>query len=393
MLKSNNISEVICKDLKLWFIASSPISILVFLAPHIRVLCNRFQVRAIANANGRLFLEDVGLNVSVGSVDLVREIDPVQDVKAVWQVYWQLKLDRPDCVHTITPKAGLVGMLSAWLAGVPIRVHTFTGQVWVTREGLMRHILKFADKSIALLATDVLVDSPSQRDFLIAEGVIKASKSMVLASGSMCGVDTKRFCSNLQVRCKIRAELGVNQEALVCLYLGRLNRDKGVLDLAAAFSIVSISHPTAELWVVGPDEGDIFDQMMWLLKDVENKVKRIGYTNVPEQYMQAADLFCLSSYREGFGSSVIEAAACGVPALTSKIYGLTDAVNEGFTGWMHKVGDVQDLVRVWDAVLSSPQELINRGKAAQLHATQMFSEQVVTEAMLEFYKSRCKGLS
>jgi glycosyltransferase involved in cell wall biosynthesis len=242
------------------------------------------------------------------------------------------------------------------------------------------------------MATDVLVDSPSQRDFLIREGVIKASKSKILASGSICGVNTKRFCSSLQVRNNIRAELDAAEGALVCLYLGRLNRDKGVLDLAAAFSIVAALHPKAELWVVGPDEGDFFPQMMSLMNGVENRVKRIGYTKTPEQYMQAADVFCLPSYREGFGSSVIEAAACGVPALTSRIYGLTDAVKEGYTGWMHKAGDIQDLARVWDTALSSPQELKRRGEAAQQNATQMFSEQVVTDAMLEFYENRCAGL-
>ncbi len=392
MSKEADLNGGVKRELKLWFMAASPMSILVFLTPHMKVLNRKFQIRAIANAEGQNFLADDSSNVSVGSVDLVRDIDPIKDIKAVWQIYFQLRLDRPWCLHTLTPKAGLVGMFSAWIARVPIRVHTFTGQVWVTRTGLMRQLLKLADKCTALMATHVLVDSPSQRDFLIAEGVIKASKSKVLASGSICGVNTKRFCSNLQVRNNIRLELDAADDALVCLYLGRLNRDKGVLDLAAAFSIVAALHTKAELWVVGPDEADFFAKMMSLLNGLENRVKRVGYTKTPEQYMQAADLFCLPSYREGFGSSVIEAAACGVPALTSRIYGLTDAVQEGHTGWMHKAGDIQDLAQVWDTALSSTHELRLRGEAAQRNAAQMFSEQVVTDAMLEFYEDRCAGL-
>lgn len=376
---------------KICFVTSHPLSVVAFLLPHIKCLLPRFNVEVVANFNSDNQFKGLSWGVTTHSLPIIRTINPLSDIAAVWMLFHHLRLGRHICVHTLTPKAGLVGMLAARLARVPIRIHTFTGQVWVTRAGFMRELLKLADKCTAALATNILVDSPSQREFLIAEGVIKASKSTVLASGSICGVDAKRFCSSLQVRNNIRYELDTAEDALVCLYLGRLNRDKGVLDLAAAFSIVAALHPKVELWVVGPDEGDFFAQMMSLLNGVENRVKRVGYTKTPEHYMQAADLFCLPSYREGFGTSVIEAAACGVPALTSRVYGLTDAVKEGGTGWMHKAGDIQDLARVWDAALSSPQELRLRGEAAQRNATQMFSEQVVTGAMLEFYENRCAG--
>jgi glycosyltransferase involved in cell wall biosynthesis len=386
-----NKADYVKKDAvpKLCFIASHPLSVLVFLTPHLKVLSHIFEIRVLANTREKNLLKNIGLNISVESAEVVRNIDLFKDVKAIWRLYLLLKLDRPYAVHTLTPKAGLIGMFAAWLVRVPLRVHTFTGQVWVTHTGLMRQLLKVADKCIAALATDIFVDSPSQRDFLIAEGVIHPSKSKVLASGSMCGVDTTRFFPSLQMRHRVRLELGATEDALVCLYLGRLNRDKGVLDLASAFSKIAASHPKAELWVVGPDERDFFDRMMSSLKGVENKVKRVGYTKVPEQYMQAADLFCLPSYREGFGLSVIEAAACGVPALASRIYGLTDAVLEGCTGWMHAAGSIEDLARTLDSALSSPHELKRRGAAAQLNVNQMFSEERVTSAMVEFYKNRC----
>jgi glycosyltransferase involved in cell wall biosynthesis len=256
----------------------------------------------------------------------------------------------------------------------------------------MRWVLKAADQCIAALATDVLVDSPSQRRFLIQEGVVSAQGSIVLGEGSICGVDTQRFSLSRPVRQQVRTDLGSTNDALVCLYLGRLNRDKGVLDLAAAFAQVANKHPKAELWVVGPDEDDMFAQMQSLLGMCKQQVRRVGYTNEPERFMQAADLFCLPSYREGFGSSVIEAAACGVPALVSRIYGLTDAVVEGQTGWMYEARNVQDLAVQLDALLEEPTQLQIRGEAARANVARVFAQSLITNAMLAFYKARLETM-
>jgi glycosyltransferase involved in cell wall biosynthesis len=128
--------------------------------------------------------------------------------------------------------------------------------------------------------------------------------------------------------------------------------------------------------------------MQALMGDARGQVKRVGFTPEPERFMQAADLFCLPSYREGFGSSVIEAAACGVPALASRIYGLTDAVAEGETGWMHEPGNVQDLAEKLDELLAKSDELVARGAAARAHATTVFAEEAITDAMVQFYEKR-----
>lgn len=326
--------------------------------------------------------------MAIDFVPIVRPIAPWSDIMALWVLYWLFKKNPPLVVHSITPKAGLLAMIAAWLARVPLRVHSFTGQVWITHTGTMRWMLKTADKVIAAMATDILVDSPSQRDFLIDQGVLTAERSSVLGTGSICGVNTTRFSPNKSVREVVRNELGVSFDSVVCLYLGRLNRDKGVLDLAIAFAQVAKKYPKAELWVVGPDEAFYYQQMALLLGKVKSQVKRVGFTNKPERFMQAADLFCLPSYREGFGSSVIEAASCGVPALTSRIYGLTDAVVEGKTGWMHEAGDVQELSQHLDRLFANPDELPVRGKAAREYVETFFAEEIVTDAMQNLYEHR-----
>lgn len=367
-------------------------SVVFFMLPHLKALQANWRLQVLANTQEADLLQKRGLVVPVEFAPVERQIRPWADIKALWCLFKKFRTERPFAVHTLTPKAGLLGMCAAWLARVPVRVHTFTGQVWVTRQGLMRWVLKAADQCIAALATDVLVDSPSQRNFLIQEGVVSAQGSAVLGEGSICGVDTQRFSPNRPARQEVRADLGSTNDALVCLYLGRLNRDKGVLDLAAAFSQVANQHTKAELWVVGPDEDDMFTQMQSVLGTCSQQVRRVGYTNEPERFMQAADLFCLPSYREGFGSSVIEAAACGVPALASRIYGLTDAVVEGQTGWMHEAGNVQDLAAQLDALLEAPTQLQIRGEAARANVERVFEQSLITNAMLAFYKTRLETL-
>lgn len=375
------------------FVASHPMSVMAFMLPHIRALKVLAPVRVLANTSDCPLLQQRGVDVEIEHVPLVRSISLWADLNALWILYWYFKRGGPLSVHTITPKAGLIGMAAAWMAQVPVRVHSFTGQVWVTRRGPMRWLLKTLDKFIAGMATQLLVDSPSQRDFLVEQRVVSANSSAVLAAGSICGVNTKRFCPSELARQAVRNELGTSSSALVCLYLGRLNHDKGVLDLARAFARVASAHPKAELWVVGPDEANLYELMHPLLRNASRQVKRVGFTNEPERFMQAADLFCLPSYREGFGSSVIEAAACGVPALVSRIYGLIDAVDEGNTGWMHEAGNIDELAKQLDDLLANPESLLSKGRAARDYVCELFAEEKVTMAMLDFYNKRLNELA
>ena len=145
---------------------------MAFMLPHIRALSGSFNVQVLANTRDGALLQERGVDVVIDQVPVVRRIAPWEDLKALWILYFRFKRDVPSAVHTITPKAGLLGMMAAWLARVPVRVHSFTGQVWVTRSGPMRWLLKLADKCIVVMATDVLVDSPSQRAFLVEQGIV-----------------------------------------------------------------------------------------------------------------------------------------------------------------------------------------------------------------------------
>jgi glycosyltransferase involved in cell wall biosynthesis len=162
---------------------------------------------------------------------------------------------------------------------------------------------------------------------------VRADRVTVLCHGSVCGVDTERFRPNLLARAKVRNTLKIADSAVVALYLGRLNRDKGIPELASAFAAAAARTACEfHLLLVGPDEQDMRNHVLGKLAAWHGQVHFIDYTDEPETYMASADFFVLPSHREGFGSTIIEAAACGLAAIATRIYGLTDAVVDGKTG-------------------------------------------------------------
>lgn len=182
-------------------------SVIAFMLPHIRTLNNYFDIRVIANTKDQELLKQRGINVPVEELALVRPIDLWKDLKALLMLYTRFKRGDFSAIHTVTPKAGLIGMLAAWAARVPWRVHSFTGQVWSTKTGVMRGFLKYIDKLIVILATEVLIDSHSQRAFLIDEAVVTEKNSSVLGYGSICGVNTERFRPDSSERLQLREEI------------------------------------------------------------------------------------------------------------------------------------------------------------------------------------------
>ena len=278
-------------------------------------------------------------------------------------------------------------MTAARIARVPRRVHWFTGQVWATRTGLARRVLRGADRFLAAQATHVLADSGSQLAFLRAEGVIGPQVGNVLAEGSISGVDAARFRPDAEARTRVRAELGIPAEALVYVFLGRLQPDKGVADLGAAFARVAGARTDVRLLVVGPDEAGVAGRLEAAVGAHRDRLHRVDFTPTPERFLAAADVFCLPSYREGFGTSVIEAAACGLPAVASRIYGLTDAVVDGETGLLHRPRDV-DAIEAAMLRLAGDAALRERlGAAALARARDDFSGARVTAALLDWYRA------
>lgn len=368
---------------KLCFVATIPAAIHAFSKGHIRASAEKWPVKIVSNPAGAELLSN--LNAQFIPLAIERKPAPWRDLRALIHLVMLFHRERFNLIHSITPKAGLLTMLAGWLAGVPVRMHTFTGQVWTNKRGWKRGALKMFDRLIVLFATHVLVDSPSQRDFLVAEGVLSQNRGVVIGQGSICGVDSQRFHPDAQVRDLVRAELGIGLEQTVVLFLGRLNREKGMLDLATAFADIASQCSDVVLMLVGAEEDVPFSLVQQICGEHHERLRRVSFTPEPERYMAAADIFCLPSYREGFGQVIIEAAASGVPTVASRIYGITDAVDDGRTGLLFPAGDVSALAQALLKLIVDDELRRRMGEAARARALSLFSSEKNTAEMLELY--------
>lgn len=369
------------------FVATTPFAVNAFLRTHLLALAETHDVTLCVNITAYPLVDDLTRAVRVRHVDIARKIAPWRDLSVLFQLLRCFLEIRPATVHSLTPKAGLLAMLAGYLAGVPLRFHTFTGQVWATRTGITRFLLKGIDRLIALCASHVFADSASQCRFLEDEGVLRCGGVSVLGPGSVAGVDLARFRPDPAARLTLRIETGVSDAVPVFLFVGRLVRDKGVLDLVEAFAKLNGQHKHWELWMVGPDEEGL--QVM-LQEEGQRRGARIrwfGHTSEPEKFMAAADVFVLPSYREGFGSAIIEAAACGIPSIAYRIDGVIDAIVDGHTGLFVDKGNVRDLVDAMNRLGTDAGTRRKLSETAHLRVTEEFSSLSVSAAWLEFYST------
>ena len=321
------------------FISSNFLSIKSFLDKAIIKLSKSQKIIIYTNlANQDRSSYESNVEIVLKHLPIVRNVNILNDLKCLILITYYLLKNKPDSVITLTPKAGLLGMLASFIARIRIRIHYFTGQVWVTRTGIERSFLKFIDHIINKLSTDCLTDSKLQKKFLEDQNVVSKDYLKVLANGSICGVDTKKFYRNESFRQEIRGKLKISEDTILLLFLGRLNKDKGILDLAEVVNdIIENQKKNISLLIVGPDEENIKSKIKQMCKNTIKRIHFVDFTDQPEKYMSSADLFCLPSYREGFGMAALEAGACALPVVTSRIYGLVDAVKENHTGLFHEV--------------------------------------------------------
>ena len=373
---------------KVCFVTSTAMTINAFLQEPIRMLAKSNEVYVATNLAAGDSIPVIKDPKKIISIPLKRKISLVADLMALFDLFRLFRKHQFDIVHSMTPKAGLLVMVASLFARVPVRVHTFTGQVWCTKKGFSRFFLKQLDKVTALFATHLLVDSPTQHDFLLAEGVINNKKASVLGIGSVSGVDLNKFKPNLAVRNKLRSELNFFEDDVVVLFLGRLTADKGMLDLVLAFAKTHANRPFVRLLIVGPDEENLLADLQRVATNCIDSIHHVGFTDTPQHYMAASDLLCLPSYREGFGGVVIEAAAVGIPAVGSRIYGLMDAISENKSGLLFEAKDVSALSNCLMQLVDNKQLRLRLGQNAKQRAESYFSSKVLVKAWLDYYRMK-----
>ena len=364
------------------FVATVEFAVSAFLLSHLKELSKYYDLTVIVNLKNPKFLIDKKLDINLVNINFSRDVNIVSDLISITQLVYLFIIKRYDAVHSITPKAGLLAMVASFVTFIPVRVHCFTGQVWATKSGLSRLLLKLIDKIIGTLSTHNIIDSKSQYNFLVKENILHKDKSLVFGSGSVSGVDLGKFKPNRKVKLSLRKKLKISPNSFVFVFLGRLNSDKGIYDLINSFILADLK--SAYLLLIGPDEEDV----AYKFKGKQSNIIFSDITSSPQDFLAISDVLCLPSYREGFGNVVIEAAATGVPSIVSNIYGLTDAIVKNKTGMVHEPSDVEEIVRLMIALFKDRKLVTNLGDAAKKRAISEFDSKILVKYWKDFYSHK-----
>ncbi len=325
--------------------------------------------------------------VSAYAIPMTRRITPGADVVAVWRLTRLFRSLRPHIVHAHTPKGGLLGMLAAQLSGVPVRIYHVHGLPFETRTGAARSLLMATERIACRLASRVIAVSRSVEQRLIAERLCISSKAMVLGEGSANGIDQGRFRPQpSEVRQATRKRFAIPDDALVVGFVGRLVRDKGIVELWKAWIRLRADWPSAHLLLVGPAEPQ--DPVpAHVLADLRSDA-RVHFAgldwNTPPLFA-AMDVVALPTYREGFPVTALEAAAMGLPLVASAVSGCVDAIEDGRTGTLVPPRDAVALEHAISRYFRDPELRTAHGRGALQRVAASYRPQVVWDALAELY--------
>lgn len=324
-------------------------------------------------------------------VEMPRTITPKRDAGALWRLAETIHRLAPDIVHANTPKGGLLGTTAAYLADVPGRVYHIKGLPFETATGGMRALLRTTERVSCGLATDVLCVSEGVRQIAIDAGIVAAPKISVVAHGSSNGVDAaRRFDPDARPageRDAVRREWGVPADATVVGFVGRLVRDKGIVELADAWHRVRDDHPGAYLVLIGPYEprDPVPDTTRRALADDPRVVVVDEMVGGIERLYGAMDLVALPTYREGLPNVVLEAQAMRLPVVATTIPGCREASRDGVTSLLVPVGDDEGLAAALHRYLASPNLRRAHGRAGRAWVLDAFAPERIWAGTYERY--------
>jgi len=328
--------------------------------------------------------------VTTYAMEMPRRITPLRDLVTLWRMRKMFCRIQPAIVHAHTPKGGLLGMLAAWLARVPVRIYHIRGLPFVTATGGLRILLRTTERIACLLADQVLCVSHSVREVAIAEAICPAEKVKVLLGGSGNGIDSAlRFdpAGWPEGRRTVRRRYRIPEAAFVIGFVGRLVRDKGLEQLVAAWGSLREEFPALRMLVVGDFEPrDPVPAYARAALCGDERIHMIGWQrNTPPLYT-AMDLFVLPSHREGFSNVLLEASSMALPVVTTRIPGCLDVVEDRVTGTLVAPGDALALANAIRAYVCDPDRCRREGRAGRNKVEREFRREAIWQAMYDEYE-------
>ncbi|MCX2837898.1 glycosyltransferase family 4 protein [Salinimicrobium sp. MT39] len=375
---------------KLIRITTIPLSLEKLLEGQLTFMNDYFKVTAVASEKGRL--EKFGLDNGVETfhVEMTREITPAKDLKALFKLYRFFKREKPAIVHTHTPKAGIVGMMAAKMAGVPIRLHTVAGMPLMEATGTKRKILEQVEKLTYSLATKIYPNSKGLKYVILDQNFSKTEKLKVLGEGSSNGINTQYFNPEdftAEQKEQIRKSLSICSDDLIFIFVGRLVRDKGINELVQAFKQLASENKNVSLLLVGPFEQDLDPITEENFEMIRNHPKIVitGYQVDVRPYFAVADVLVFPSYREGFPNVVMQAGAMGLPSIVTNINGCNEIIREDENGLIIPVKDQEALLLAMKKLATSAELRQKLAANSREVITQKYERKVFWDLLLEEY--------
>ncbi len=353
------------------------------------MLSNGFEVVGVSSPGEELQEVSKEEDIRIVSLEMTRTITPFQDLKSLWNFYKLCKNEKPSIVHSHTPKAGIVAMLGAKLAGVPIRIHTVAGMPLMEAKGIKRKILDFVEKLTYSAATRVYPNSKGLYDFILQYSFTSREKLKVIGNGSSNGIDTSIFSvenMDLNTLTALKSNLEIDEKDFVFIFVGRLVGDKGINELVEAFSRLERSH--VKLLLVGPLESDLDPLADTTQREIETNpnIISVGFQKDVRPYFAISNALVFPSYREGFPNVVMQAGAMELPAIVSDINGCNEIIIEGVNGTIIPVKDPQ-AIRIALLRFLDDKQYYNMLKVnSRRMIADRYEQSVVWNALLEEYK-------
>jgi len=382
------------KVTKIVRITTVPISLKTLLKGQHRFMSDQgLKVIGVSSMGPELIDVKNDEGIDVRDINMSRKITPLKDLKSLWSAYCLFRKEKPTIVHSHTPKAGIIGMLAAKLAGVPLRLHTVAGLPLMESKGIKRSLLDLVEKLTYASATKVYPNSKGLFDFIVSNQYTSINKLKVIANGSSNGINTSIFSKELiseEQKRVLKNELGIKEEDFVFVFVGRLVGDKGVNELIKAFC--KLNYPSVKLLLVGPLESDLdpLDNDTLRLIDENERIIPVGFQKDVRPYFAISNALIFPSYREGFPNVVMQAGAMELPAIVSDINGCNEIIIEGKNGTIIPVKDVDAVKNAMEMMITDKELYLKMKGNAREMITERYEQQVVWDALLTEYKSLLK---
>ena len=310
-------------------------------------------------------------------VEMERHVSPWKDLVSLIKLIKILRKEKPDMVPSMTPKAGLLCMMAAKMAGVPVRLHTFTGLVWPTATGSSRKILMMTDRITSACATHIVPEGEGVKQDL--RRCITKKPMRVLGYGNVRGVDLEYWK---------RKDCRVKRDSLTFVFVGRIVRDKGVNEMVSAFVKLNQIYQNTRLLLVGPYEENldpVLPETMRLIDTCES-IEAVGSQKDVRSFYEQSDVLVFPSYREGFPNVVIEAGAMELPSIVTDINGSREIIEEGKNGLIVPPCDEQALYAALKWMVECPEERSRMAENARPMVASRFEQGFVRKCLKEYYK-------